>query len=243
MFSVAKTMAISTELQIANKILAALPPEEFEPLADKLKPVPLVLGEILYMPEQQIEYVYFVNSGVVSLLAALENGATVEAGVIGPEGMAGISVILGANSTANQALVQAEGQALRISSKDIQAQFRKGGQLRDLLLRYTHTLFTQVAQTAACNRLHSIEQRLARWLLLTQDRVGSNDFVLTQDFLSRMLGVRRAGVSVAANTLRQAGLIDYHRGTMIILDRAGLENYSCECYGIVRNEYNRYLNL
>jgi CRP-like cAMP-binding protein len=113
--------------------------------------------------------------------------------------------------------------------------------LRDLLLRYTHTLFTQVAQTAACNRLHSIEQRLARWLLLTQERVARDDFLLTQDFLSRMLGVRRAGVSVAANTLRQAGLIDYHRGTMIILDRPGLENYSCECYGIVKAEYDRYL--
>ena len=238
-----KTIAMSTEPQISNKILAALPHEEMGPLAAKLKPVPLPLGEILYMPEQKIEYVYFVNSGVVSLLAALENGATVEAGLIGPEGMAGISVILGADSTPNQALIQAEGDALRIASKDIQTEFRKGGRLRDLLLRYTHTLFTQVAQTAACNRLHTIEQRLARWLLLTQDRVGRNDFVLTQDFLSRMLGVRRAGVSVAANTLRQAGLIDYHRGTMIILDRAGLENYSCECYGIVRAEYDRYLTL
>src|SRR5258706_7304079 len=147
MFSVANTMAMSTELQIANKILAALPPEEFEPLADKLKPVPLVLGEILYMPEQQIEYVYFVNSGVVSLLAALENGATVEAGVIGPEGMAGISVILGANSTPNQALVQAEGQTLRISSKNIQNQVCKGGLLRDLLFRYNPTLVTQVVPT------------------------------------------------------------------------------------------------
>ncbi len=226
----------------ANKILAALPREEFEPLADKLKSVPLVLGEILYMPEQRIEYVYFVNSGV-SLLAALENGATVEAGVIGPEGMAGISVILGADSTPNQALIQSEGEALRLSSKDMRTEFRKGGKLRDLLLRYTHTLFTQVAQTAACNRLHSIEQRLARWLLLTQDRVSRNEFVLTQDFLSRMLGVRRAGVSVAASTLKQAGLIDYYRGTMMILDRKGLENYSCECYAIVRDEYNRYLSL
>src|SRR5258708_29945001 len=131
MFSVAKTMAMNTELQITNKILAALPREEFEPLADKLKPVPLVLGEILYMPEQQIEYVYFVNSGVVSLLAALENGATVEAGLIGPEGMAGIFLILGANPTPNQALVQAQGQTLRNSSKDIQNQVCKSRQLRD----------------------------------------------------------------------------------------------------------------
>ena len=232
-----------TQEQTSNKILSVLPREEFEPLAARLKPVPLVLGETLYMPAQKIDYVYFVDSGVVSLLAALENGATVEAGVIGPEGVAGISVILGADSTPNQALIQSAGQAMRISSQDIRTEFRRGGKLRDLLLRYTHTLFTQVAQTAACNRLHSIEQRLARWLLLTHDRVGRDDFVLTQDFLSRMLGVRRAGVSVAANTLRQAGLIDYHRGTMMVVDRKGLENYSCECYAIVRDEYDRYTSL
>jgi CRP-like cAMP-binding protein len=238
----AKATSMIQEPQMANQILAALPREEFLPLAAKLRSVPLVLGETLYMPEQKIEYVYFVNSGVVSLLATLENGTTVEAGVIGLEGMAGISVILGADSTPNQALIQGAGEALRIPSKDIRTEFRKGGKLRDLLLRYTHTLFTQVAQTAACNRLHSIEQRLARWLLLSQDRIGRDDFVLTQDFLSRMLGVRRAGVSVAANTLRQAGLIDYHRGTMSVLDRKGLENYSCECYAIVRDEYDRYLS-
>ena len=232
---------LSTEPQITNKILAALPREEFERFEAKLKPVRLALGETLYLPEQKMEHVYFVTRGVVSLLAALENGATVEAGVIGPEGMVGIPVVLGADSTPNQALVQGEGEALRMSSNDVRIEFRNGGKLRDLTLRYTHTLFTQVAQTAACNRLHSIEQRLARWLLLTQDRVDSHEFVLTQDFLSRMLGVRRAGVSVAATTLKQAGLIDYHRGTMMVVDRKGLENYSCECYGIVRDEYDRYL--
>lgn len=242
MFRSTQTHPMTAEPQ-TNKILAALPREEFDQIAAKLRTVPLKLGEILYMPEQKIEHVYFVTSGVVSLLAALENGATVEAGVIGPEGMAGISVILGADSTPNQALIQADGHALRMSSEDIRTEFRKGGKLRDLLLRYTHTLFTQVAQTAACNRLHSIEQRLARWLLLTQDRVDSDEFVLTQDFLSRMLGVRRAGVSVAANTLKQAGLIDYRRGSIIVLDRKGLEKYSCECYGIVRAEYDRYRAL
>jgi CRP-like cAMP-binding protein len=226
---------------LPNKILAALPPSEFEQFAAKLRPVHLELGETLYMPEQKIEYVYFINSGVVSLLAALENGATVEAGVIGPEGMAGISVVLGADSTPNQALVQGEGEALRMSSSDVKNEFRKSAKLRDLLLRYTHTLFTQVAQTAACNRLHSIEQRLARWLLLTQDRVGHDEFVLTQDFLSRMLGVRRAGVSVAASTLKQSGLIDYKRGTIMVSDRQSLENYACECYRIVKVEYDRYL--
>ncbi|HMJ24332.1 MAG TPA: Crp/Fnr family transcriptional regulator [Pyrinomonadaceae bacterium] len=233
--------ALPREEQSENKILAALPREEFEPLNEKLKPVKLELGTTLYRPEQKIDYVYFVTRGVVSLLAALENGATVEAGVIGPEGMAGIAAVLGADSTPNQALVQGEGHALRMSTADIRIECRNGGKLRDLLLRYTHTLFTQVAQTAACNRLHTIEQRLARWLLLTQDRVASPEFTLTQDFLSRMLGVRRAGVSVAANTLKQAGLIDYRRGTMVVLDRSGLEQYSCECYRIVREEYDRYL--
>lgn len=232
---------MTIESQSENKILAALPPEEFEPLRPKLKLFRLELGTTLYRPEQKIEHVYFVTRGVVSVLAALENGATVEAGVIGPEGLAGMAALLGADSTPNQALIQAEGHALRISTRDIRVEFRKGGKLRDSILRYMHTLFTQVAQTAACNRLHSIEQRLSRWLLLTQDRVSSDEFVLTQDFLSRMLGVRRAGVSVAANTLRQAGLIDYRRGTMVVLDREGLEKYACECYRIVRDEYDRYL--
>jgi CRP-like cAMP-binding protein len=234
---------MSTSSQSDNKILSALPRDEYEPIEPKLKLVRLELGNTLYRPEQKIDYCYFVTSGVVSLLAALENGATVEAGVIGPEGMVGIAAILGADSTPNQALVQGEGQALRIATPDLRAEFRNGGKLRDLILRYTHTLFTQVAQTAACNRLHSIEQRLARWLLLTQDRVVSHEFALTQDFLSRMLGVRRAGVSVAANTLKQADLIDYRRGTMMILDRKGLERYSCECYRIVRDEYDQYLTL
>ena len=232
---------MTLESQSDNRILADLPREEFELLTQKLTLVRLKLGTTLYRPEQKIDYVYFITRGVVSVLAALENGATVEAGVIGPEGMAGIAVILGADSTPNQALIQSEGHALRMSTPDVRTEFRKGGKLRGFLLRFTHTLFTQVAQTAACNRLHSIEQRLARWLLLTQDRVASDEFVLTQDFLSRMLGVRRAGVSVAANTLREAGLIDYRRGTMVVLDREGLERYSCECYRIVREEYDRYL--
>lgn len=225
--------------QSPNKILATLPRAEFEHVASKLRPVHLELGEILYMPEQRIEYVYFVTSGVVSLLAALEDGTTVEAGVIGCEGMVGIPVILGADATPNQALVQSDGNALRMSTSDLRTEFQKSAQLRDLLLRFTNALFTQVAQTAACNRLHSVEERLARWLLLTHDRV-QDEFILTQEFLSRMLGVRRAGVSVAANTLRQAGLIEYRRGNVNVLDRKGLERASCECYQIVRNEYDRY---
>lgn len=202
----------------------------------------LKLGDILYNPEETIQYVYFVTEGVVSLLATLESGATVEAGVIGPEGMLGIPVVLGVTSTPNLALVQGNGTAMRMGADEIIKEFRKGGLLRDLLLRFTQMLFTQVAQTAACNRLHTVDQRLARWLLMTHDRVRGDSFVLTQDFLSRMLGVRRAGVSVAASSLKQHGLIDYERGTVTITDRQGLEKFSCECYRLVTEEYNRPLH-
>jgi len=224
----------------ANKILANLPDEEFEQLRPKLRAVSFPIGEILYMPEQKIEHAYFVNRGVVSLLAALEDGATVEAGVIGPEGVAGIAVVLGASSTPNQALTQSDVEASRISAADLVAEFRRSSKLRDSLLRFVHTMFTQVTQTAACNRLHTLDQRLARWLLLTQDRVDGKQFTLTQEFLSRMLGVRRAGVTVAANDLRTSGLIDYHRGDIVIVDRQGLEKVCCECYRIVKQEYDSY---
>jgi CRP-like cAMP-binding protein len=224
-----------------NKILRALPTSEYEHMAPKLREIQITLGQTIYEPEDKIDHVYFLSGGVVSLLATLENGATVEAGVIGSEGMVGIPIILGVKSTPNLALVQAAGSAMRMKAADISAEFRKGGVLRDLLLHFTHKLFTQVAQTAACNRLHTVDQRLARWLLLTHDRVQGGSFVLTQDFLSRMLGVRRAGVSVAASMLKQRGLIDYERGTITIVDRKGLELACCECYQIVKAEYDRYL--
>jgi CRP-like cAMP-binding protein len=225
----------------ANKILTNLPDEEFEQIRPKLRAVSFPIGKILYMPEQKIEHAYFVEAGVISLLAALEDGSTVEAGVIGPEGVAGISVVLGAESTPNQALTQSDVETLRISAADLVTEFRKSPQLRDSLLRFVHTMFTQVTQTAACNRLHTLDQRLARWLLMIQDRVDNNRFTLTQEFLSRMLGVRRAGVTVAANDLRHSGLIDYHRGEIVIIDRQGLEKVCCECYRIVKREYDSYL--
>ena len=189
-----------------------------------------------------MDYAYFVNSGIVSWLAAVENGNTVEAGVIGPEGIAGVAIVLGANSTPNQGLAQSEVRASRIAAKDLVAEFRRNGKLSELLLRFVQSMFTQVAQTAACNRLHTLDQRLARWLLMTHDRIGENTLPLTQDFLSRMLGVRRAGVSVAANSLRQQGLIDYRRGDIVVVDRPGVERLSCECYRIVKQEYDAYLD-
>jgi CRP-like cAMP-binding protein len=221
-----------------NKILSALPQEEYEQLSPKLREVNFKIGEIIYQPEDPIDSVYFINRGIVSWLAALEDGNTVEAGVIGPEGVAGMAVVLGASSTPNQGLAQADLHVSRISSRDLLTEFRKGGELNRLILRFVHSMFTQVAQTAARNRLHTLDQRLARWLLLTHDRTIGDTFPLTQEFLSRMLGVRRAGVSVAANSLRQNGLIDYHRGDIRILDRGGLEDLSCECYEIVKQEYD-----
>lgn len=221
----------------ANQILSALPHEEFERLRPKLHEVSLKLADVVFQPEEPIESVYFVNSGIVSWLATLEDGNTVEAGVIGREGLAGVAVLLGAKSTPNQAIIQAEVSASRIASEDLTAEFRRNGELNRMILRFVHFMFTQVAQTAACNRLHTLDQRLARWLLMSHDRTDGDAFSMTQDFLSRMLGVRRAGVSVAATSLKQKGLVDYHRGDIHILNRAGLEAVSCECYEIVTQEY------
>jgi CRP-like cAMP-binding protein len=221
----------------ANQILSALPHEEFERLRPKLREVTFKIGDVIYEPEESIEAVYFINSGIVSWLATLQNGNTVEAGVIGSEGLAGVSVLLGAQSTPNLALTQAEVSALQISSQDLTTEFRKNGKLNRIVLHFVHLMFTQVAQTAACNRLHTLDQRLARWPLMTHDRTDGDAVPVTQDFLSHMLGVRRAGVSVAATSLRQKGLIEYRRGNIHVLDRKGLEALSCECYEIVKQEY------
>lgn len=222
-----------------NRILDALPPDYFNRLADQLEPFDLTTGKILHEPEMPIEYVYFPTDGIVSLLATLEGGETVEAGVIGREGMVGISIVLGVDTTTCQALVQGNGSALRMKAKSLRSLVKNGGPLHDLLLLYIHTVFTQIAQTAGCNRVHPLNERLARWLLLTHDRLGRDEFRLTHEFLARMLGTRRAGVSVAASALREAGLIDYTRGDVTVLNRAGLEEASCECYLIVKAEFDR----
>lgn len=222
----------------ANKILSALPEEEFASLRPNLKEVNFKIGEIIYQPDEPIEWAYFINRGIVSWLAALNGGNTVEAGVIGLEGLAGLPLLLGVSSTPNQALIQGEVFAEKISSGNLLTEFRKNGELNRLILRFVHSMFTQVAQTAACNGMHTLDQRLARWLLMTRDRTEGDMFPLTHEFLSRMLGVRRAGVSIAANSLKQHGLIDYHRGDIRVLDRKGLEDASCECYRIVKQEYD-----
>jgi CRP-like cAMP-binding protein len=222
-----------------NLILAALPREEFDRFSDQLEVVSLNLGETLYRPEEPLAYVYFPTEGIVSLLAVLEDGETVETGVVGREGMVGFPVVFGTYKTANQALVQGGGSALRMKATSLSALIKNGGPLHDLLLRYIYTIFTQISQTAACNRVHPLNERLARWLLLTHDRINRNQFSMTHEFLARMLGTRRAGVSVAASALREAGLIDYSRGEVEVLDRKGLEDASCECYAVVRAEFDR----
>jgi len=225
-----------------NRILAALSDEDREGLFPYLEQVSLRAGDVLFEPGERVRQIYFPLNSMVSMLAMMEDGTTVEAGVVGDEGVVGISVILGAETSSVQGLVQVAGEALSIPAEKFMAEFKRGGQLQSLVLRHTHTLFTMVSQTAACNRLHTVEERLARWLLTTQDRVHSDEFQLTQEFIARMLGTRRSGVTVAAGILQSAGLISYRRGRINILNRSGLEDASCECYRIVKAEYDRYLS-
>ncbi len=225
----------------SNAILNSLPQPVFDQLLPKLQPVELKIGTVLYQPDTNIDHVYFPTAGIISLLAAFEDGSTVEAGVIGNEGFLGMPVALGGETTPHQAVVQVPGQAMRITARDLKTQAHNDGALFEGMLLYTNVMFTQVAQTAACNRVHMLDQRLARWLLLTHDRVDGDEFPLTQEFISTMLGVRRAGVSVAANELRQAGVIAYRRGFVTVANRQGLEERSCECYQVVRDAYDRYL--
>lgn len=220
----------------ANKILAALPADDLESIATKLEVIDFNIDMAFHRVQDPIKHVYFPTEGIVSLVTLLEDGTTVEVGVIGREGMVGISAIMGAKTEPNEALAQSDGRALRMPAADLQVHFNNGNALRGVLLRYAHNLLTLVSQNAACNRAHTVEQRLARWLLLTHDRLINDQFIFTQEFMSRMLGVRRAGVSVAANTLRQAGLIAYSRGSITILDRAGLEVAACECYAIINSQ-------
>jgi CRP-like cAMP-binding protein len=222
-----------------NRLLAALPREEYERLLPHLELVPLEYKQILYQPNEPIDYVYFPNNGVASLLTIMENGDAVEVGTVGNEGMVGLPVFLGAKTIPGQAIVQIPGDGLRMRVDVFQNKVTSQSPLYNLLQRYTQALFNQIAQSAACNRLHSIEERFCRWLLMTQDRVGKDKFPLTQEFLSQMLGVRRASVSVVASTIQRAGLITYTRGKITILDREGLEAASCECYAIIKEEFER----
>jgi len=224
-----------------NRILSALPADEYERISPRLKNVALPLGEVLYRPDEPIPYVYFPLSGTISITAVMRDGSEVEVGMVGREGMLGLPLVLGTDTAPLKALVQVPDGALRLRADIFGQELERGGGLRRLLLRYAQAFFVQTAVTAACNRLHPLDGRLAKWLLTTRDRAQSEVLPLTQEFLSIMLGVRRAGVSEACGALEGAGVIEHSRGRIRITDSRGLEAASCECYGVVRREYDRLL--
>ncbi len=224
-----------------NKLLAALPDADFERLRPHLEPFPLPLGRTLYGSGARMTHVYFPTEGIVSLLYVMENGASAEIALTGNEGLVGISLFMGGESTPSSALVQSAGHAHRLDAHNLQQEFERGGQLQHLLLRYTQALITQMAQTAVCNRHHSVEQQLCRWLLLSLDRLPSNELRMTQELIANMLGVRREGVTEAARRLQEDGLIRYQRGQITMLDRPRVEQRVCECYAVVKRETDRLL--
>lgn len=224
-----------------NHLLAALPTAEFEALAAYLELVPMELGQMLYEPGGQLQYAYFPTTSIISLHYVMESGATAETAGVGNEGVLGISLFMGGDTTSSSAVVQTAGQAYRLVRSVLKQEFDRGGPLQRLLLRYTQALMTQMAQTAVCNRHHSLEQQLCRWLLLTLDRLSSNELVMTQELVASMLGVRREGITVAAGNLQRAGFISYRRGHIAVLNRAGLEAHACECYAVVKKELDRLL--
>ncbi|WP_392479178.1 Crp/Fnr family transcriptional regulator [Nostoc sp. C110] len=214
--------------QPANNLLAILPSNDYERLVPHLKLVSLSSRQVLYEPGEPITEVYFPNKAVVSIITTMQDGSTVEAGLVSNEGMVGIPVILGDNTTTTTASVQIPDSAMQMDADILKSEFNRGTALQSFLLRYVQSMYTQIAQGSACNRLHKLEVRLARWLLTVSDRLQSEEFPLTQEFISQMLGVRRAGVTEAANILSQAGIITYHRGQINILNREALEKTSCE---------------
>jgi CRP-like cAMP-binding protein len=224
-----------------NLLLAALPQAESSRWASQLEPVDMPLGQVLYESGTRLSHVYFPTTSIISLLYVMENGASAEIAVVGQEGIVGVALFMGGESTPSRAVVQSAGQGLRLKASLMMQEFNRGGPVMHLLLRYTQALITQMAQTAVCNRHHSLDQQLCRWLLLSLDRLQSNQLVMTQELIANMLGVRREGVTEAAGQLHKAGLIRYQRGHITILDRAGLERRTCECYAVVKKEYDRLL--
>ncbi len=218
----------------SNRLLAALPIEVYQRLQPALEPVTLPLAQPLYQLGDPISHVYFPEQGIISLVSLLAAGATMEVGIVGQDGMAGLPVLFGGRNDSHYALVQVAGKAQRLRAGKLLTEFHRGEALHDLLLRYVQAVLTQAAQAAVCNRFHTIEARLARWLLSASDCLATDTFPLTHEFISQMIGVRRAGVTTAAGVLNQAGLIRYSRGRITILDRVSLEAFACECYGVVR---------
>jgi len=232
---------ITAAESIENQLLAALPAAELQRWTPQLELVDLPLGEVLYESGTTLSHVYFPLTAIVSLLYVMENGASAEIAVVGNEGIVGIALFMGGESTPSRAVVQSAGRGLRLNSQTMKDEFNRAGPVLHLLLRYTQALITQMAQTAVCNRHHSLDQQLCRWLLLSLDRLRSNDLRMTQELIANMLGVRREGVTEAALKLQKVGLIRYSRGHITVLDRGGLEQRTCECYAVVKNEYDRLL--
>lgn len=224
-----------------NRLLAALPEEDFDLVSSDTEKVSLALKEVLYEPGQPIEHVYFVTSGVVSLLVTMQNASAVEIATVGNEGVVGMPVFLGAETSPIRAITQIPGSALRMSVAAFKRVVEPAGAIHDLIRRYSQALINQISQSVACNHLHSIEDRMCRWLLTCHDRVGADDFPLSHEFLAQMLAVRRPSVTIAAGSLQKAGLITYRRGHVTIVDRPALEAGACECYGVVRHQYDRLL--
>jgi CRP-like cAMP-binding protein len=224
-----------------NRLLAALPREEYERILTRLGHVSFKLGEVVYESGGQMDYIYFPTTAIVSLLYVMENGASAEMGMAGKEGLVGVALFMGGNTMPNRAVVQSAGSAAKMKVEALREEFARGGTFQQLLLRYTQALLTQMSQTAVCNRLHEIGQQLCRWLLLSHDRLDSDELVMTQELIANMLGVRREGVTAAAGRLQERGLISYVRGRIRVLDRRGLEESVCECYQVVKDEYDRLL--
>ena len=225
-----------------NHLLAALPPADLALFADHLELVPLALGQMLYEPGTQLRHAYFPTTSIVSLHYVTETGASAETAGVGNEGVVGISLFMGGDTTPSSAVVQTADHAYRLDRHPLQTEFNRAGSLQRLLLRYTQALMTQMAQTAVCNRHHTVEQQLCRWLLLTMDRVPARELVMTQELVASMLGVRRESVTEAAGNLQNAGYIRYRRGHIAVLERKGLETSTCECYSVVKKELDRLLN-
>jgi CRP-like cAMP-binding protein len=224
---------------LQNKLLAALSEDARKRIFPKLKYVEMALGEVIYESHQSIEYVYFPVDCIISLLYMMVNGSSAEIFVVGNEGMAGVAVVMGGESTPNRFIVQSHGHAFRMPAADLKQEFNQHSEIRIITLRFTQALITQMSQTAVCNRHHSIDQQLCRWLLLSLDRLNNKELNMTQELIANMLGVRREGVPEAAGKLQKLGVIEYRRGRIVVLDRPKLETLSCECYGVVRRENSR----
>ena len=225
--------------RVANRVLANIPPKQYQRLRAQLEPVTLIFGQVLYQPGKAIRHVYFPVDCLISLLTAVDKRRTLEVGMVGNEGMAGMPFILGMGVSGVRAIVQGGGNALRMDSVRFRIEFNRNPPLQRALYRYTYALMAQISQTAACNRFHETEARLARWLLMTRDRVGADEFPLTQEFLAHMLGLRREGVTAAASALKRRKLIGYNRGKIQILDTKRLKASSCSCYQVVKTVYER----